>query len=278
MLLAKADGILDLRAWQDYTTAHIVDSTFMPWDELGDSLNELPAAPASFFLVGAFQAIELCSVLLDAKGYQVSGSLIVNRPQDLQAWGDKLPGLLTSGKDSKRLWSPNPLLQAFVAKHPAGAFLQRPHALDLGCGGGRDAVFLAKAGWLVTGIDDQARVLKRAKQLAQRNGASVKFKCCNLKQADCIPLGEFELVVMARFLNRELLEGIASRIKPGGFMMVHAFAEGAQAFGSPKHPDQLLKAGELAEVFADFDVIVDKIEPLADGRPVASFIAQKPLL
>lgn len=87
MLFSKADGILDLRDWDDYKAALIVDSTWMPWEELGESLNELPAAPARFFLAGAFEAIELCSVLLDSKGYDLSGSLIVNRQEDLQAWG-----------------------------------------------------------------------------------------------------------------------------------------------------------------------------------------------
>lgn len=276
MLFSKADGILDLRDWDDYKAAHIVDSTWMPWEELGESMNELPAAPARFFLVGAFEAIELCTVLLDSKGYDVSGSLIVNRQEDLQAWGAKLPGLLTSGNDSKRLWSPNPLLQDLVLQYPAGSFSQRPQALDLGCGGVRDAVFLAKAGWQVMGIDDQARVLKRAKQLTQRNGASVKFKCCDLRKADCLPQGRFELVMMVRFLNRELFATVRELVAPGGFVMVHTFAEGAEAFGSPKNPEHLLKAAELAEVFADFSVIVDKIDTLADGRPVASFIAQKP--
>ena len=188
-----------------------------------------------------------------------------------------LPGLVVSGAGSKALWSANALLKECVQNLSLDIQAHRPSALDLGCGGGRDAVYLAKQGWQVTAIDQQAAVIKRAKQLANRSSAAVKWKCCDLKKPDCLPQNGFDLVLMMRYLNRDLFASLRQAVNPGGYLVMQAFMQGAEAFGSPKNPNFLLAPGELAEVFSDFTIIVDRIECLADGRPVGSFIAQKPI-
>ncbi|MDG6777891.1 methyltransferase domain-containing protein [Thiomicrorhabdus sp. zzn3] len=279
--LFKGDGILDLRPFNEFKQAHVQESTSMPWQELPERLNELPAAPAQLFLVGDEQAIEEASAFLDYKGYAISGSLLIDSFESLQKWESQLPGLFTSGSQSKRLWKPNELVVQFVetvwSAQRSGPNPGKPTAIDLGCGGGRDAVYLAKSGWQVIGIDHENRVIKRAKQLAQNSGASVKWKCCDLKKEGCLPDSQFDLVMVMRFLNRALFTQIDAMIKPGGFVVFQTFTEGAEAYGSPKNPNFLLKEGELSEVFADYRIITDKIEKLPDGRPVASFIAQKPV-
>jgi len=276
MLFSKADGILDLRSFEDFKTAHMTDATWMAWPELPEHLNELPASPADFFLVGGSQAIEEASIFLDSKDYKVSGSLVIETPEAMQVWGDKIPGLLVSGAKSKALWSPNTLLVEFTEQLTLDAKTMRPTAIDLGCGGGRDAVFLAKQGWQVSAIDSENRVIKRAKQLATRSGASVKFRCCDLKKVGCLTDETFDLVMVMRFLNRDLFEPIKEMIKPGGWIVFQTFTEGVERFGSPKNPNFILKHGELSQVFNDFKIITDRMETLSDGRPVASFIAQKP--
>lgn len=275
MLTSNADGILDLRSYSDFKQAHIKDSTWMMWEDLPEHLNELPASPAKFFLVGTDQTIEEASVFLDSKGYQVTGSLVIESPEGLQDWGDKLPGLLVTGPKSKTLWSPNPLLVEFIETLEFDAKSIRPTAIDLGCGGGRDAVYLAKEGWQVTAIDHEARVIKRAKQLANRAGASVKFRNCDLKKTGCLTEQTFDLVLVMRFLNRDLFNQIKQMVKPGGWIVFQTFSKGCEKFGSPKNPNFILKPNELAEVFADFQIITDRIDEISDGRPVASFIAQK---
>ncbi|MBN2865647.1 MAG: class I SAM-dependent methyltransferase [Thiotrichales bacterium] len=275
MLFSKADGILDLRSFEDFKAAHLVDATWMAWPDLPEHLNELPASPAEFFLVGSAQAIEEASIFLDSKAYKVSGSLVIETPETMQVWGDKLPGLLVSGAKSKALWSPNSLLVEFTEQVALDVKSIRPSALDLGCGGGRDAVFLAKQGWQVSAIDNENRVIKRAKQLALRSGASVKFRCCDLKNTGCLTDQTFDLVMVMRFLNRDLFEPIKQRIKPGGWLVFQTFTEGVEKFGSPKNPNFILKRDELSQVFKDFKIITDRMETLSDGRPVVSFIAQK---
>ncbi len=281
MLFKQAEGILDLRSAQSYQAGHLKDSTWMPWDKLPECLNELPAKPASFFLVGSKSDIENATIFLDIKGYVVNGSLVIESDEAMQSWSKKLPGQIVSGKTSKMLWSPTPLLVEWLAllKQETISFsLEKScfSALDLGCGGGRDSVFLARQGWQVMGIDQEARVLKRAKQLASRWGASVKFKCCNLNTLGCFPECKFDVILMARYLNRSLFAQIDSALWPGGFLICQTFAEGAQALGSPKNPKFILAHDELRKVFASYQIIVDRIDSLKDGRPMVSFIARKP--
>lgn len=283
MRFQQADGILDLRSAEAFQAGHLKASTWLSWQMLPDSLNELPAtsdkAPAILFLVGDKQEIEAASVFLDSKGYEINGSLVIENQAEMERWAVQLPGLVVSDNVSKTLWSPSLLVKEFVEQfgsqlNPKTA-KPRLNALDIGCGGGRDAVFLAQHGWQVSAIDQEARVLKRAKQLAAKSGASVKFKCCDLKKSGCFPTEKYNLITVVRYLNRELFQQIDDAIAPGGYLVYQTFTLGAEVFGSPRNPSFILREAELSEVFADYQIIVDRIDKLPDGRPMASFIGKK---
>lgn len=281
MFFSQADGIIDLRSWQNYQEGHIVDATWLSWEILPESLNALPASPASFYLVGGRDEIEAASILLDSKGYSVSGSVVINSDEDWQKWAQQLPMMVEQGKQSKILWKPSPLVTELVGlilseQVKLADDSNRPDVLDIGCGGGRDAIFMAKNRMNVIAIDHEQKVLKRSKALANLSGANVKFKCCDIKKQDCLPDKQFDVITVVRFLNRESYDYIINQLKPGGVVLFQTFVEGVEAFGSPKNPNFILRKGELAEVFRDFDIIVDRMETLSDGRPIASFIAQKP--
>lgn len=281
MFFSQADGIIDLRSWQNYQEGHIVDATWLSWEILPESLNALPASPASFYLVGGRDEIEAASILLDSKGYTVSGSVVINSDEDWQKWAQQLPMMVEQGKQSKILWKPSPLVTELVGlilseQVKLADDSNRPDVLDIGCGGGRDAIFMAKNRMNVIAIDHEQKVLKRSKALANLSGANVKFKCCDIKKQDCLPDKQFDVITVVRFLNRESYDYIINQLKPGGVVLFQTFVEGVEAFGSPKNPNFILRKGELAEVFRDFDIIVDRMETLSDGRPIASFIAQKP--
>ncbi|WP_127470845.1 class I SAM-dependent methyltransferase [Thiomicrorhabdus aquaedulcis] len=280
MRFEQADGILDLRDEIAYQTAHLLGATWLSWDDLPESLAMLPAAPAQFFLVGSKAQIDAASIFLDLKEYQVTGSLVVELDQSMALWDAQLPGLVVSGNDSKVLWSPNELVVRWLSKleFDPKALKPRPLALDLGCGAGRDAVFLAQKGFVVDAIDSEARTLKRAKQLAARSRTQVRFKCCDLKNTECFPDQMYDVILMVRYLNRDLFDAIKQHVKPGGYVLIHTFSEGVEEFKSPKNPNFILQHGELRQIFAGFTILVDNTTYLNDGRPMNAFIAQKPLI
>jgi len=72
----------------------------------------------------------------------------------------------------------------------------------------------------------------------------------------------------------------ADLVAPGGVVFWHHFREGVQhhPLGHPSSPDDIVGKGEFSAAFAGWRVLVDdEVGCLPDGRPVATFIAQRPL-
>jgi SAM-dependent methyltransferase len=108
----------------------------------------------------------------------------------------------------------NPRLAEIAGPLPPGS------ALDLGCGAGGDALWLAGRGWRVTAVDISASTACSLRQQASRAGVSVTALCVDL--ADDFPDGTFDLV-SAQYLhtpfalNRaRVLRTAAKAVNPGG--------------------------------------------------------------
>ncbi|MBP2340989.1 SAM-dependent methyltransferase [Saccharothrix coeruleofusca] len=120
----------------------------------------------------------------------------------------------------RRLWSgrANPVLTDVADGLPTGA------ALDLGCGEGGDAVWLARRGWRVTAVDVSATALARAEAHAAEAGVEIRFERHDL--AHTFPQGAFDLV-SAQYLQSpvdfpraEALRRAADAVRPGGLLLV----------------------------------------------------------
>lgn len=123
---------------------------------------------------------------------------------------------------SERLWSgePNAALVAEIAEVPPG------RALDLGCGEGGDAVWLARRGWRVTAVDISAVALARTREGAEGYGVAELVDLQRHDLAESFPDGEFDLV-SAYFLHsrgdmprEQILRTAASRVAPGGLLLI----------------------------------------------------------
>jgi SAM-dependent methyltransferase len=122
--------------------------------------------------------------------------------------------------DSEQVWSgePNGALVAEVATLPPG------RALDVGCGEGADAVWLARRGWAVTALDVARSALDRGRRAARQAGVEVRWLHAGLLDA---PLsGEtFDLVSALYPALRTTPDGAAVRallalVAPGGTLLV----------------------------------------------------------
>ncbi|PVZ06369.1 class I SAM-dependent methyltransferase [Actinomycetospora cinnamomea] len=170
--------------------------------------------------------------------------------------------------DADRLWSETP--NRWVHEVLAG---RRPgRAIDLACGEGRNAVWLAEEGWEVTAVDFSETALARAAVAASRRGVTVRWV-----QADVttwVPPGPVDLVLVA-YLHlpaeerRRVLHAAADALAPGGTLLVvgHDSANLTRGVGGPRDPAVLYTAQDVVDDLADTDLqLVRGVEVL---RPVS---------
>ncbi|WP_134740910.1 class I SAM-dependent methyltransferase [Nocardioides sp. 503] len=120
---------------------------------------------------------------------------------------------------------------AVMGTHPANPYvavetadLTPAVALDAGCGGGAEAVWLATRGWEVTGADISAEALARAAELASDEGVGERVRWVEADLATWDPGEQFDLVMThyahAAIPQLELYDRIAAWVAPGGTLLV----------------------------------------------------------
>ncbi len=123
-------------------------------------------------------------------------------------------------------WSgrPNQALVTELTDQPVP--VGRGRALDLGCGAGADAIWLAQQGWAVTGLDISAAALDHAAAEAEAAGVAGRIEWLRRDLDDGLPEGEWDLVAAAYLhspveLQREkVLRQAAAAVAPGGTLLV----------------------------------------------------------
>jgi SAM-dependent methyltransferase len=131
-------------------------------------------------------------------------------------------------------------------------------ALELACGTGRDAVYLASRGWRVVGVDWLADALERAAGLAERCAAAIEpieWRAIDLEAADVRIGQKFDLITCFRFLHRPLIPRLGEWLTPGGVVVYETFTTvHRERYGKPGSDAHVLRAAELAELFAGYSI------------------------
>ncbi len=128
-----------------------------------------------------------------------------------------------------------------LADVPPGA------ALDLGCGSGRHAVWLAAHGWQVTGVDFSEEALRQARAHASANDVAVDWINADLGEYEP-DTGAFDLVLVA-FVHlppaeqRSLLANASRAVAPGGILVVMGHDPDNVGTGAPGPSDPTLLHG-----------------------------------
>ncbi len=147
---------------------------------------------------------------------------------------------------------PDEALVARVAALEPGA------AVDLGCGPGRNAVFLARGGWAVTGVDASSVGLAQAQERARAAGVEIRTVFSDL--ASYLASGPvFDLVVLANIHvpsveRAPLLASVAEAVAPGGHLFVLGHHLDSLGRGGPPDPDRLYTEERLADAFPGLTV------------------------
>ena len=115
--------------------------------------------------------------------------------------------------------------------------------LDLACGAGRHARYLAGLGYRVEAID------RDTEDLRELNGVpGVTVREANLEGGPWPYAGEsFDAIVVTNYLHRPLFPHLLAALADGGVLIYETFAAGNERYGRPRNPDFLLKPGELLE-------------------------------
>lgn len=144
-------------------------------------------------------------------------------------------------------------------------------ALDLAMGRGRHALVLAEHGFRVFGVDVNLDAVRDAVAQASTRGLVVRGWCADLTE---FPLARerFELVVVSRYLQRDLFPSLSDALTPGGVVLFETFTEAQRGRGwGPTSRDHLLAPGELRTRFGALEVLFyeEVVEPEAVARIVA---------
>ncbi|MBT6272768.1 MAG: class I SAM-dependent methyltransferase [Chromatiales bacterium] len=157
---------------------------------------------------------------------------------------------------------PTDLLVQWMGRLPRG------RALDLACGAGRNAIFLAGQGYQVDALDISQIALDRGAKRAEENGLVVNWICQDLDTPD-IALDSYDLIFVARFLNRALFPLLVDGLRDGGCLVYETHLRTTARVGGPRGSHFRVRPGELLHLAHELRPF-HYFEGIADERDGAS--------
>jgi len=154
-------------------------------------------------------------------------------------------------------------------------------ALDVACGDGRNALYLAQLGYMVDAIDvsdvaiDALRVTTEARGLTM----TIAPRFVDLER-EPLPAGPYDVIVVMNFLQRDLFEPLQDALTPGGLLLFETLAQAhVDELGNDLHPAYRVEPGELLRAFARLEVVAhhEGVAQRSGGpRGVAGIVARAP--
>jgi 2-polyprenyl-3-methyl-5-hydroxy-6-metoxy-1,4-benzoquinol methylase len=171
--------------------------------------------------------------------------------------------------DDELLWSAEPnrfLVEATRDLHPGSV-------LDVACGEGRNAIWLAEQGWRATGVDFSAVALAKARRLAAARGVDVGWVEADVRTWS--PTTSFDLVVVLYLQlpssqRRAVVRASADAVTPGGHLLVvgHDTENLTAGIGGPQDPAVLFSAADVVASIRGSGLVVERAEQVR--RPVTT--------
>lgn len=154
-------------------------------------------------------------------------------------------------------------------------------ALDLACGEGRNAVWLAERGWTVRGVDYSGVALEKAAKLAEARGVEAEWVHADLLEYEPEPASRDLVVILYLQIpaaeRRIVVQRAAAAIAPGGELLIvaHDSSNLEHGWGGPQDPSVLYDAADVSEDLAESGVeivragVVERTVDTPEGEKVA---------
>ena len=152
-------------------------------------------------------------------------------------------------------------------------------ALDVACGDGRNALYLAQRGYEVDAIDASDVAIDALRTAARERDLPIFPRVVDLERQP-LPAGPYDVIVTMNFLQRDLFGALQDALAPGGLLFYETFGQAhITQLGRSFNPAYLLKEGELLRAFCDLEVVdhFDGVAERAGGpRGVGAIVARRP--
>jgi len=154
--------------------------------------------------------------------------------------------------------------------------LKPGRVLDLACGAGRNALWLAQNGWDVTAVDGASSAIEILALRARELSVFVKTVVADLQRGEYeIPSNTWDFITICYYLQRNLIQRAKQGVRPGGTLLVivHIIEAGEEP------TESRLRPGELEAYFADWQIVhryQGKPDDPSHRRSAAEVVARKP--
>ena len=154
---------------------------------------------------------------------------------------------------------------AYATRHHPSALLadwigrfdvtgESPRAIDIACGAGRNALFLARHGWHVEAVDISPVALERLRAAADAEDLSITCSELDLEPAATAPDGfpgqPYDLAVLMRYTDTALVELLPEPIAPGGYLIAEMHLVTDRMVAGPRSHRFRVAAGALQKAGA----------------------------
>ena len=143
-------------------------------------------------------------------------------------------------------------------------------ALDLACGSGRNALYLARLGWEVVAVDASPSAVRIVRERAAACAARIDARVADLETSEFqIEPGGYDLICDCLYLQRDLFPKIREGVRPGGVFAGEILLRDSQ----PRR--FVLEPGELRREFEGWKILYYSEAGAGHSRPSASILARR---
>ena len=185
--------------------------------------------------------------------------LFIMSKQDRIKWNQRY------AEDSYHKNNPVTLVEDWLPGIPVGK------ALDMACGAGRNAIFLAQSGFQVDAIDISSEGLDQARQKAESQGLGINWIEHDLDQAFQFD-ADYDLIIVLWYVNLALVTRLCDCLAAGGYLLCEEHLITDQAVIGPASLNYRVAPGDLIEAVSGVDVLLyeESIVINSEGDEVAS--------